>query len=239
MVHRGDGGDSAVRFGPGPRFRTAHFRLGVATIASVRRNQGRLVGVALDFTRAFVMVHAYRSLTAGLSACLAEELELNGGRRLMGTALQFLCRECRTPAGALAASFGIAGISNLMNNLPAGMLMGDALRSVAAPPHIRNAILIGVDLGPNLRHQFAGNVVLLIALRREGERIGVWEFFKAGIVVMVFPALLLASLAGSLFVMPADSTQTRDPAKSHPSALHRQSNRSLSASQAAQPGDKS
>jgi arsenical pump membrane protein len=52
--------------------------------------------------------------------------------------------------GELAASFGVAGLCNVMNNLPAGLLAGSPLQTAHAVPGIRDAVLIGVDLGPNL-----------------------------------------------------------------------------------------
>jgi arsenical pump membrane protein len=101
-------------------------------------------------------------------------------------------------AGALASSFGIAALSNLMNNLPSGLLAGGALHSFPVPPHIRDAILVGVDLGPNLSVTGSlATILWLIALRREGEQIGGWPFLKIGLLVMP-PALLLATAAVAL-----------------------------------------
>jgi arsenical pump membrane protein len=101
-------------------------------------------------------------------------------------------------AGELAASFGIAGLSNLMNNLPSGLLAGSALAAARVAPRIRDATLIGVDLGPNLSVTGSlATVLWMIALRREGVPIGAWRFLKVGAVVMP-PALLLATLAVSL-----------------------------------------
>jgi arsenical pump membrane protein len=89
-------------------------------------------------------------------------------------------------------------MSNLMNNLPSGLLAGGALHSMQAPPAIRDAVLIGVDLGPNLSVTGSlATVLWLIALRREGEHMSGWEFFKVGLVAMP-PALLLATLAVSM-----------------------------------------
>jgi len=98
-------------------------------------------------------------------------------------------------AGTLAASFGIAALSNVMNNLPSGLLAGGAVQAAHVPAHIRDAVLVGVDLGPNLSVTGSlATVLWLIALRREGQRISVWQFLKFGIVVMP-PALLAATVA--------------------------------------------
>ena len=70
--------------------------------------------------------------------------------------------------------------------------------AIQVPPHIRDAVLIGVDLGPNLSVTGSlATVLWLIALRREGEHISGSQFLKTGLLVMP-PALFLASLAVSL-----------------------------------------
>lgn len=97
--------------------------------------------------------------------------------------------------GTLAASFGIAALSNVMNNLPCGLLAGSAVQAAHLAPRIRDAVLIGVDLGPNLSVTGSlATVLWLIALRREGVQISAGRFLKAGMVAMP-PALLLATLA--------------------------------------------
>ncbi len=97
--------------------------------------------------------------------------------------------------GTLGASFGIAALSNLMNNLPSGLLAGNAVQAVHISHQLRDAVLVGVDLGPNLSVTGSlATVLWLIAIRREGEQISGWTFLKAGALVMP-PALLLATLA--------------------------------------------
>jgi arsenical pump membrane protein len=136
-------------------------------------------------------------LVAGLFV-LVEALNHAGALDTLGGLLQ-TCEQMPKVWGALAASFGIAGLSNVMNNLPSGLLAGGALQTIQAAPHIRDAVLIGVDLGPNLSVTGSlATVLWLIALRREGQHIGAWEFFKTGLFVMP-PALFLATLAVSLF----------------------------------------
>ena len=100
-------------------------------------------------------------------------------------------------AGALTASFGVAALSNLINNLPAGLLTADVLRASAAHPYLHHALghalLIGVDLGPNLSVSGSlATILWLIALRRDGTRVSAWSFIKAGALVMP-PALLVAT----------------------------------------------
>jgi arsenical pump membrane protein len=98
---------------------------------------------------------------------------------------------------SLAASFSVAALSNLMNNLPSGLFTGAALQADHFPDHLRHALLIGVDLGPNLSVTGSlATVLWLVALRREGEQISGWKFLKTGALVMP-PALILATLAVS------------------------------------------
>src|SRR5579883_2168021 len=52
--------------------------------------------------------------------------------------------------GGLGAAFGIALLSNIANNLPVGLIAGSAVKGASIAPLVRNALLIGVDLGPNL-----------------------------------------------------------------------------------------
>jgi len=131
-------------------------------------------------------------LVAGLFV-LVEALNRAGARDNVGQALRW-CAALPRPAGSVAASFGMAALSNLTNNLPAGLLAGGALRATPVAAAIRDAVLIGIDLGPNLSVTGSlATVLWLIALRRENENIGVWQFLKAGLIVMP-PALLLATI---------------------------------------------
>ena len=132
-------------------------------------------------------------LVAGLFI-LVEALDRAGALHNVGSLLS-RCSTLPPLAGSLAASFGIAGLSNLMNNLPSGLLAGGALKTVQVHPFIRDAVLIGVDLGPNLSVTGSlATVLWLIALRREGEQISGWKFLKVGLIVMP-PALFLATIA--------------------------------------------
>jgi len=88
--------------------------------------------------------------------------------------------------------------ANLVNNLPAGLLAGHAVQAAGVSGKITGAVLIGVDLGPNLSVTGSlATILWLTALRREGLHVTAWQFLRLGVLVMP-PALLLA-LAG-LFV---------------------------------------
>ena len=98
-------------------------------------------------------------------------------------------------ATAAIAGIIIAVASNLANNLPVGLIAATTTQTAQAPAGVTAAILIGVDLGPNLSVTGSlATILWLIALRREGEGVSAWRFLKLGLVVMP-PALLLSLLA--------------------------------------------
>jgi arsenical pump membrane protein len=93
------------------------------------------------------------------------------------------------------AGLAVAVASNLVNNLPMGLIAATTSHAAQVPAHVTGAILIGVDLGPNLSVTGSlATILWLIALRREGEHVAAWQFLRLGLVVMP-PALLLALLA--------------------------------------------
>jgi len=96
---------------------------------------------------------------------------------------------------ALASGFGIALLSNVMNNLPSGLISGAAVKAASVAGPLRDAVLVGVDLGPNLSVTGSlATILWLIAIRREGQEVGFWKFLRWGMLVMP-PALALAILA--------------------------------------------
>ena len=81
------------------------------------------------------------------------------------------------------AGIAVAIASNLMNNLPMGLIAATTSQTAQVPTHVTGAILIGVDLGPNLSVTGSlATILWLIALRREGEHVGAWQFLKLGLV---------------------------------------------------------
>jgi arsenical pump membrane protein len=99
---------------------------------------------------------------------------------------------------AWGAGLAVALVSNVVNNLPMG-LMAATIDGIAQPPaQITAAILIGVDLGPNLSVTGSlATILWLLALRREQEHVSALQFLKVGAIVMP-PALVLALLALTL-----------------------------------------
>jgi len=129
-------------------------------------------------------------LVAGLFV-LVEALDRTGLIRLLGG---LLGDAASWSAGGVAWASGVslAFASNLMNNLPAGLIAGTTVQAAHSPPQVTSAVLIGVDLGPNL--SVTGSLATILwlgVLRREGLQISAGTFLKLGLVVMP-PALLLA-----------------------------------------------
>ena len=95
------------------------------------------------------------------------------------------------------ATAGVSGAimafgSNLMNNLPAGLIASTTIQQANPPQLVTDALLIGVDLGPNLSITGSlATILWLTAIRREGQDVGFWRFLQIGALVMP-PALLLA-----------------------------------------------
>jgi arsenical pump membrane protein len=129
-------------------------------------------------------------LVAGLFV-LVEALENTGITNDLAAPLGDLAR--RSAAGAAWASgFVLAVGCNLVNNLPAGLVAGRVVEIARVREHVRAAVLIGVDLGPNLSVTGSlATILWLTALRREGLRVSAWSFLKLGVLVMP-PALVLA-----------------------------------------------
>jgi arsenical pump membrane protein len=123
----------------------------------------------------FVLVEALDR--TGVIAWVAEGLRAAAGEPL---------------AGAAWSGTILAIASNLMNNLPAGLVASTAVAQAQPPRLIVDALLIGVDLGPNL--SITGSLATILwlqAIRREGEDVGFWMFLRVGAWTMI-PALAAA-----------------------------------------------
>jgi arsenical pump membrane protein len=132
-------------------------------------------------------------LVAGLFI-MVEALDRAGALRHSVEALRTI-QHWPPVSAALSSGFAIALISNLMNNLPSGLISAAALKSAHTTGSIRDAVLVGVDLGPNLSITGSlATILWLIAIRRQGLDVSVWDFLKWGAVVMP-PALLISLLA--------------------------------------------
>jgi len=101
--------------------------------------------------------------------------------------------------GTVITGFAVGVANNLVNNLPLGLIAGSTLQATHAKRLIADAVLIGVDLGPNLSITGSlATILWLIALRKERLDVSFWDFLKIGVVAM--PIALLASLGGAILM---------------------------------------
>ena len=168
------------------------FLAGIASVAIVVQRsmsgwrdvlRGIAWGVLPLVAGLFVLVQALDAtgVTAALSRLLHELVQRSAANAAWGI--------------GLALGFG----SNLVNNLPVGLIAGSVLDTIRVPESVHAAVLVGVDLGPNLSVTGSlATILWLQALRREGHAVSAWQFLKLGLVVMP-PALVLA-LAALTFV---------------------------------------
>jgi arsenical pump membrane protein len=135
-------------------------------------------------------------LVAGLFV-LVEGLAQTGVINTLAHALASLA-EHSTLQATWGAGIIVAIASNVVNNLPAGLIAGSVGQIDHLPTAITSALLIGVDLGPNLSITGSlATLLWLIAVRREGEHVSAIDFLRLGILVMP-PALIGALAALSL-----------------------------------------
>jgi arsenical pump membrane protein len=145
-----------------------------------------------------------REISWGVIPLVAGLFVLVEGVRETGVVqlLTELLREQTRHSVDLAAAAGgvlIALASNLLNNLPSGLIAGAVVQTAGAGTTIKSAVLIGVDLGPNLSVTGSlATILWLTALRREGIAVKPLDFLKLGALVM--PPALILSLATVLIV---------------------------------------
>ncbi|MEO8862027.1 MAG: ArsB/NhaD family transporter, partial [Ginsengibacter sp.] len=94
------------------------------------------------------------------------------------------------------SSLIIAFACNLLNNLPAALIAGNIFQVSHVPEIIKSAVLIGINLGPNLSVTGSlATILWLVALRRDGIKVSAWSFLKPGILIMVVALIFtIASL---------------------------------------------
>lgn len=135
-------------------------------------------------------------LVAGLFV-MVEALVRTG---VIGHLSDMLHRAVAQSVPGAAGTIGIATAlaTNIANNLPVGLVAGSVAASDHLPPQVVSAILIGVDLGPNLSITGSlATILWLVALRREKIELGAWPFLKLGLLVM--PPALIAALAAAIW----------------------------------------
>jgi arsenical pump membrane protein len=113
------------------------------------------------------------------------------------TAAMHWAQALPTALGALTTSFTLGIGSNLVNNLPLGLVAGATVHGAHVHGLLSHAVLIGVDLGPNLSVTGSlATVLWLLALRRESINVSFLDFFKVGALAM--PAALLVSVGSAI-----------------------------------------
>jgi arsenical pump membrane protein len=107
--------------------------------------------------------------------------------------------------GAMVVGFAVGIANNLVNNLPLGLIAGSTIHAAHTKGLIANAVLIGVDLGPNLSVTGSlATILWLLELRKDSEAhtggekldLSFWTFLKVGAIAM--PAALFAALGGAI-----------------------------------------
>ena len=94
-------------------------------------------------------------------------------------------------AALLAVAFGAAVLANLVNNLPATLVLLPA--ASAAGPGVLLAVLIGVNVGPNLT--YVGSLATLLwrrVLATRGAEPELGDFLRLGVAVV--PVAILAAV---------------------------------------------
>jgi arsenical pump membrane protein len=110
-------------------------------------------------------------------------------------------------AGAMVVGFAVGVANNIVNNLPLGLIAGGTIQAAHTKGLMANAVLIGVDLGPNLCVTGSlATILWLLALRKDsggdtaGEKLDVsfWKFLRVGAVAM--PLALFAALGAAILI---------------------------------------
>jgi arsenical pump membrane protein len=104
------------------------------------------------------------------------------------------CASIATPWGAAAGAFAVAAASNVANNLPIGLILGEALPHAHLPAHVAHAALVGVNLGPNATVNGSLATLLWLRIVRKADiPVSAVQFALVGTAATV-PALLAAVL---------------------------------------------
>ena len=92
----------------------------------------------------------------------------------------------------LAVSGGAGAASNIVNNIPAALLMRSVLTQAHGGTPLIYGTLLGTNIGPNITLSGSlATLLVLTAARKKGEDIGALPFFVVGLGVT--PLVLLAA----------------------------------------------
>jgi arsenical pump membrane protein len=164
--------------------------LAITAVVSIRARCNPL-GLAREISWATL------ALVAGLFV-MVDAMESIGAMR-QTTKWSTWAQTLGSTTGTLITGFAVGVANNLVNNLPLGLIAGSTLQAAHAKSLIADAVLIGVDLGPNLSITGSlATILWLIALRKEKIDVSFWDFLKVGVAAM--PVALLASLGGAILM---------------------------------------
>ena len=142
-------------------------------------------------------------LVAGLFV-MVDAVESQGALNLTQQWLAWASNHGRN-AGPLIVGFVVGVANNIVNNLPLGLIAGGTIQAAHTKGLMANAVLIGVDLGPNLSVTGSlATILWLLALHKDsgnrGENLDVsfWMFLKVGLVAM--PLALFAALGSAILM---------------------------------------
>ena len=158
---------------------------GVAVIIMVARVMGRPSAAFASHISWGVL-----PLVAGLFVVVAAVFATSGALAAAHSVGEFA--QSWPTFGPLVVGGTVGLASNVINNLPVGLMVATAAHTASLSLPTVSAMLIGVDLGPNLSLTGSlATILWLVALRREGVSIGAAQFFRVGLIAMP-PALILA-----------------------------------------------
>jgi arsenical pump membrane protein len=102
-------------------------------------------------------------------------------------------------AGAMVVGSVVGIANNLVNNLPLGLIAGTTIQAAHVKGLLAHAVMIGVDLGPNLSVTGSlATILWLLALRKEKLDVSAWKFLQVGMIAM--PIALVAALCGAILM---------------------------------------
>jgi arsenical pump membrane protein len=169
--------------------------LGVATFAAAIATLTLVLGVERKTPWAIArhVTWSILPLVAGLFV-LVEGLRLTGAIAWLQSVLREAAEQS-VPIAAALAGVAVAQGCNVLYKIPAAFIAGATAAGAHADPRITDAILVGIDLGPNLSVTGSlATILWLTALRRDAIHVRGVDFLRVGVWVMP-PALVLALAA--------------------------------------------
>lgn len=193
----------SVLFGAGVMLATSAMggRVGAAALIA-----GVLAMLYVARARWQVMRAALRHITWGIIPLVAGLFVMVEALKSVGV-LELSTRGLETSAnwepvaGLSAIAFVVGILANAINNLPMGLIGAFAVKSAHASRALHAAVLLGINLGPNL--SITGSLATILwmaALRRENVEVTGGQFLRKGLLLM--PGALILAVLALLAVRP-------------------------------------